>query len=154
MSAAMRTLGDTMVRTRMLRSQRILIIVVLLLIALMLHLSMCDWVLFNFVSMDSVQGYEHPRHASLLTFRHASPQYSKNTGLVSSVFVGRAEALLFGALVPILLIMLAAYLFIGAGHSSRAKRGLCLTCRYDLRTSPQPLAQCPECGTPATLSRA
>lgn len=128
----------------MLRSQRIFLIVGLLLIAALLHFRMCDWVFRSKVDRSWTEGFR-PIQSLLFTWRHSD---NTHTGLITRWYFWPAEAIALGVAAPLLLVLAAGYLMLGARRSSRAMRGQCVTCGYDLRAAPGPLAKCPECGTP------
>jgi hypothetical protein len=128
----------------MLPSQRILLAVSLLLIAWVLHVSLCDWVI-NGPIMGG-DGGQRPIW-SWHEVRGAPGAIPTYTGVYTQRHAGRTESLLLGIIVPLLLITLVVYLYLGWRRDRRVACGLCAACGYDLRGVPESTRKCPECGT-------
>ena len=153
----------------MLRSQRILIATGLLVIAWILHVNMCEWVFNSSVQLYSFNGVpvftpicvwiRQPPPSSPATVVAAPgpmqppspPPRPVYTGVLTQAYVGRTEAVVIGIVLPLLLVMLVAYLSLGWRRDVRSMRGLCATCGYDLRGvavgADASTTKCPECGT-------
>lgn len=155
----------------MLRSQRILVIVGLLVAAWLLHVNMCDWAIARTMTYWS-PGSTAYRNSIILGWESSPAQNTnavpspglmtgvvaydvKVTGVLMERSVSWREALLVGVMLPLALLFAAGYLWLGGRRASRVSRGLCTKCGYDLRGGrgsavTGPLAKCPECGTPVS----
>jgi hypothetical protein len=132
----------------MLRSQRILLILMFVFVAWLLHTNTCEWVFRRQVSPErplcawthdsaSINPATAPRPL------HLFPQV---TGLIAQV--DHTTALVAGVAAPLLLLACAVYLILGWKTAARLQGRCCLKCGYDLRGLTGPLIKCPECGTP------
>jgi hypothetical protein len=147
----------------MLRSQRILVTLGLLLLAWLLHVNLCDWAFKKRLPWINEGGASRYLHTIIWTWTHeqptgpapvqprfapVQPQLSPNayTGLLTQARVDRADAVVFGMALPLALVMLVMYLRLGWRRDARRRRGLCEACGYDLRGAAQADAPCPECG--------
>jgi hypothetical protein len=132
----------------MLKSQRILVFTGLLVLAWLLHVLLCDWVIREPYKAES----------RIITWNHgpilvgggvANPEHF--TGLCAFNKEGRGVAVVFGIVLPLALIGTDIYLLLGWRHQARLDGGLCPQCGYDLRGAPPeagaaPGRGCPECG--------
>jgi hypothetical protein len=134
----------------MLLSQRIVLIVGLLVVAWLLHVNLCDWK----INEGVLAGDDHHREicAWVTTEDAATPGSAipkdAYTGLFTERDVGFAESFTLGVVGPLLLLLLVTCLLLGARHASRVQHGLCIKCGYDLRGLNGASARCPECGIP------
>jgi hypothetical protein len=78
-------------------------------------------------------------------FARAGAEKTRNGNLVSAVVIRVPHWLLVALLAPMPVI----YYVRRARNRHRTAQGLCLTCGYDLRASPD---RCPECGTECATS--
>ena len=151
----------------MLRSQRILLVVGLLLVAWLLHVNFCEWVWKETVTTTFGNASVRP-YAPICAWVHdpqaagppvitgvgpggptatrPGPTRPSYIGLFTQNYTGRTESVLLGIIVPLLLTMLVMYLGLGWRRDARVARGLCAGCGYDLRGLKEPSARCPECG--------
>ena len=126
----------------MIRSQRILIAIVLPLLALILHTTLCEW---RFKA--SITSSRH-----LLVYRHSQQQQAPglrrgmkvNTGLFSQGG-NRELAAIVGIAAPLMLLVTDGYLLLGWRFQRAVARGRCPHCGYDLSGTEHTL--CPECGS-------
>ena len=139
----------------MVRSQLILLNVSLLVIACMLHFSLCDWLFNDTLLVNDRQQvpiwlWKATSGTQVVTGGRLSgstaPTY---TGVFTHAYAGRTESLLFGIVAPLLLVTVVVYLNLSWRRDARVARGLCAVCAYDLRGTPQTATKCPECGTNA-----
>jgi hypothetical protein len=129
-------------RRRMPKSQRILVFAGLLVLAWILHVLLCDWVIKEPCKAESrIIAYNHGRVPILGGM--ANPYHY--TGLFAFSDDGRGFAVVFGIVLPLALIGTDVYLLLGWRHDARIERGLCPQCGYDLRGA-APGSGCPECG--------
>ncbi len=110
------------------RSQRITVLIVIGLVAWLLHVSLCDW----FLGVNE-RGYRIFAVPRLI-------------GLCAQSGTGPTVASIFGLVVPVALVGLGVYLWLGWRHEERRAGGLCPRCGYDLRGSGGSGRVCPECG--------
>ncbi len=147
----------------MLPRQRQLIAISLVLLALILHLTLCAWKFGGMVwaspngqaTQMGIVGWTTTytpsaavRNASIPP-APATTRYAAYWGMYSRVGVDLPTAATLGVALPLALLMLDAYLIIGWRHSAKVRRRICTNCGYDLRAapaSPTPGAKCPECG--------
>ena len=143
----------------MLRSQRIIIIIGLALIAWLLHVNMCDWAFRRLVTTYSTGGggrytlicgwATEPVASTRTPAAPMPPNISMVdvhvTGLLAQQGISRREAMLVGIVLPVAMLTAALCLWLGVRHAGRIARGLCANCGYDLKGSPD-AAKCPECG--------
>ena len=118
---------------RMTRSQRILIVVFLPVMAWLLNVTHCNWVYRWRSGGSSVIIYEHDDARTV------------RTGILAQPGVNPSAAALIGLAVPLTLLALDVYIVLGWRRAARVARGLCAKCGYDLRGTE---SKCPECGTP------
>jgi predicted RNA-binding Zn-ribbon protein involved in translation (DUF1610 family) len=139
----------------MLRSQRILVTLGLLFLAWLLHVNLCEWMFkerLPWVREGDISRYVH---TIICVWTHEQPPSTTQarlspqayTGLVTQARVDRADAVVFGMALPLTLVMLVMYLWLGWRRDARRRRGLCEACGYDLRGASRTDAPCPECGT-------
>ncbi len=124
----------------MLKSQRILLIGGLILIACSLHMTLCEWIFrVRGVPWEPVE---------IIEYRHRIPDGPDLfTGLLAAPNVSHPVAVLVGVIVPLTLLGLVLFLVLGWRHGERLNRGLCPSCAYNLRgNSDKPADVCPECG--------
>jgi len=136
----------------MLLSQRILLIAGLLVIAWLLHVNLCDWMvngqpmrrqgaqqqeILAWVATETTHGTGDPTTTyTTYTF----------TGLFTELGVGYTASFALGVIVPLALVLLVGCLLLGARPAIRRQRGLCAKCGYDLRGLNGTSTKCPECG--------
>ncbi|MHC4218671.1 MAG: hypothetical protein ACYSU7_09485 [Planctomycetota bacterium] len=126
----------------MVRSQRILIGISLPLIALFLHATLCAWKWKGRTDpAKPILVYHHRENPGL-----ASYGITPASGLFSQS--GSVEvAVLFGVVVPLVLCVADAYLFLGWRYQAAVRRGRCPNCGYDRKGDrSEPARRCPECG--------
>jgi hypothetical protein len=149
-------LDDAATIKRMLRSQRILVTIGFVLLAWLLHTNLCEWVYKEQLPYGSSGGVATYWHSILWARTHKlppaampTPGHSRNsyTGIVTDFGVNPGDAVVFGIALPLTLLMLVAYSWLGWRRDARAARGLCPVCGYDLRGASEPSAACPECGS-------
>ena len=128
-------------RPRMSRSQRILVFVSALVLAWMLHVLLCNWVVRAPArSASRIVAYDHGQ----FPIPGIVNPLSHYTGLFASDRDGRNFAIVFGVVVPLALLCVDGYLLLGWRRAARLERGRCPKCGYDLRGKHD--AGCPECG--------
>ncbi len=130
----------------MIRSQRVLMAVGLLVVAGTLHAMLCEWDYHHTSTtrMPCIVGYKHEPAVAQSRGRSRHNWY---TGLFAEPDVGKGIAVVFGVITPLVLVALDAYLLLGWRHAARMARGLCPRCGYDLRgTGHRNAGRCPECG--------
>ena len=110
----------------MIKSQRILIAIVLPMLAFILHITMCEWELLN----QGRFGNE------LLAFW--------GRGLFGQRSSTHLSAVVLGVLVPLTLLAVDGYLILGWRFQRAVARGRCPHCGYDLSGTDH--EACPECG--------
>jgi len=129
---------------RMLKSQRILVFVSLLMFAWMLHVTYCDW------HWRYDRGHLVRPFPGIVAFRvdriagsggSAEPIYA---GLFRGKEIGQQTAVCMGVIMPLALVCFDAYLLLGWRYDSRVRRGVCPACGYNLRGKLKD--GCPECG--------
>ena len=141
----------------MLRSQRILLIIGLLIIAWLMSVNVCDWV-FNDEIDRRVGSQQREIWAWVASERPVLDFEGKTvigtvksyTGLFTEAGVNHTVSFTLGVIAPLLMLLAVMYLLLGARHAARVKRGLCIKCGYDLRGLKEPAARCPECGAATT----
>ena len=121
----------------MLRAQRILIIIALLGAAALLHMLLCEWS-WNTSRMAPIIGdrFIYTRDDGVEVYRFRGVFHDGN--------VERGDAIVFGIVTPLLMIVASVVLLIGGRHSQRVTAGRCLKCGYDLKGNFD--QGCPECG--------
>jgi hypothetical protein len=124
----------------MLRSQRRLVACGLVLAAVLLHVNLCEWK-FRSVARPYDGTARRYRQQPIGGWSNESTLYR---GLVSDTDVDLADAVVFGIVAPMGLMMTLAYLWMGWRREARVRRGLCAACGYDLRG--REAGPCPECG--------
>jgi hypothetical protein len=126
----------------MLKSQRILVFIGLLVLAWLLHVLLCDWVIKEpYKAGSRIIAWNHgpiPIGGGV-----ANPEHY--TGLCAFNKEGRGAAVVFGIVLPLALLGADVYLLLGWRYQARLDRGLCPQCGYDL-SGQLPGAGCPECG--------
>ncbi len=110
----------------MIKSQRILIAIALPLLALILHITMCEWELLNKGRFGN----------DLLAFWGRGLFVQRSSTHVSAVVLG--------ILVPLTLLAVDGYLILGWRFQRAVAQGRCPHCGYDLSGTDH--TQCPECG--------
>jgi hypothetical protein len=136
----------------MLRSQRALVFFGLLVAAFMLHVLLCDW-RWKRVFTGSPD-YSPPVVTCVQTERPGGPGQAwrtSRTGIFAARWISGGDAIVFGIVLPFVLLGLDGYLLLGWRHAARLERGACPVCGYDLRgappeVGPAPGKGCPECG--------
>ena len=112
----------------MTTTARIMLVITFLVVALGLHLVLCQW------SMT------WPVGNPVITMEYDDDRMR----LFSTQDVTRADAMTFGVAMPVLLTGIAIALFVDTLARRRLKPGQCTRCRYDLRGHDGDT--CPECG--------
>ena len=155
----------------MTRSQRILIVVGLPLLAWVMHGLLCEWAYKTTSRSMATARIVAYRHEVAITSRAVprrvtQPSNTRRsvvppprgraafTGLFAQSGVGEGFAVTFGVVVPLALLGLNAFLLLGWRHAARLARHGCPDCGYDLRGNLDPITsrphgRCPECGTGA-----
>ena len=136
-----------------LKSQRLIVLVGLPLVALILHTTFCDWhfrhrVSSSLVTRARIVGFaQDDPTASLTNPRGRAGRFSIVTGLYSPWRASRSLSIVCGVVVPLTLVGITLYLHFGWRHTGRITRGLCPKCSYDLCGDDEtPKNVCPECG--------
>jgi len=136
----------------MIRSQRIFIGLSLPALAWPLHVNMCDFVYKAQIPLNAQSARSnlavYVPHQPILVWRHTVPSISY-TGLITQRDTSRPVAAIFGVVLPITLLLLDAYLWLGWRRGRLISLGPCPHCQYDLRGQRND-AKCPECGKPVT----
>lgn len=130
-----------MARIPILKSQALLVLIGLPVLALTLHLTFCEW---HWKAILGTVGNTTYNRRELLSFSHGAipPSASMRSGLFARHSVEAAK--LCGIIIPLALLAVQTYLVLGWRYQARARRGLCPNCGYDLKgAKSQP---CPECG--------
>lgn len=112
----------------MATSTRLVLLITFVIVALFLHLTICQWSL------------TWPAGEPLITITTETDRM----GLFSRGAIEPVDGLVFGVAAPILLIGLAVALSFEWHSKARALRGGCPGCGYDLRACGH--GPCPECG--------
>ena len=124
-------------RTRMLRSQAMLVFFSLLVLAILLHMLLCEW--------QYKVRHDPDIHVRIVAYHHTgSGRGFLYTGLFADYRVSAGMAIVYGIAVPLALLCVDAYLLLGWLNLAHVRRGFCQSCGYDLRGSPD--GGCPECG--------
>ena len=124
----------------MTKSQRILVLVGLILLAWSLNITFCEWIFrVPGVPWEPVE---------IIEYRHRiADGPDLFTGLLAAPDVSRPIAVFLGIIVPLTLLGFALFLVLGWRHQGRLIRGLCPECGYNLRGDrDKPVDTCPECG--------
>ena len=123
----------------MIKSQRMLIVIVLPLLALILHTTFCEW-RFKARANPSrpILAYQHEQQRGIGGLR-----YFPHSGLFSQG-TSRELAVIVGIVAPLLLLATDVYLLLGWRFQRAVARGRCPHCGYDLSGTDHTL--CPECG--------
>jgi len=128
--------------------QRVMVIVVLALLALMLHTGLCEWEWDHegFVDGQSLLiGWTTPR--DIQSRNNMYPGLIRVTiyhGILNEEKVSVADAYVFGIALPALLLTCAAYLAMGWRRARRREHGQCVRCGYELNFDYT--KRCSECG--------
>lgn len=139
----------------MTRAQRIFIALGVPLLALALHLSLCDWhyktAELSFRYNTSIDSHIPMRYAIWThTERDPTSRAVITTGLTTDPWTDRGTAVAWGVFVPLTMIAGDICWLLGWRRRSRLAAGCCAACGYDLRASTAD--KCPECGTPTASS--
>jgi hypothetical protein len=104
---------------RMTRPQRILISIFLPIVALLTHVTYCDW-----TWRETIPGGRNPARIIRPLFAITEAQASgiAATGLMTGAGIGQEAAFWFGVIVPLTLLSLWAYLMLGWRHRGRIAR--------------------------------
>ena len=140
-----------------LRSQRILVLVSLLLISTLLHTLFCEWQYKVPVGVGLFRNTD-TTDARILVYNHLDAPVDPGRGVVfytvSGLLIQQKPpyvSILCGLIVPLFLLGLDLYLILGWRYQGRIERGLCPKCKYDLRGTDH--ESCPECGIPTSRAR-
>ena len=124
----------------MIKSQRILIAIVLLLLALILHTTLCEW---RFKA--SIASFRH-----LLVYQHEQQPPRPRRGMkfaytgLFSQGNNRELAVIVGIVAPLMLLATDVYLILGWRFQRAVAQRRCPQCGYDLSGTDH--EACPECG--------
>ena len=123
----------------MLKSQRRLVFISLLVAAWMLNVLLCDW---HYRYWPTRSGFHR-----IACYRHKEDASGRrtNTGLAARYGIDGGIAAVLGVVLPLGLLAADAYLLLGWRHAARLRKGCCPQCGYDLQGLP-PDRKCPECG--------
>lgn len=131
----------------MLRAQRIVLMVGLVVIALLLHVNACQW------RWRALGWQETTGNAVIVFWTEHPPANAAGAPLLGGVAASRYTAIfpdagvpegnrfvavVAGIVAPLALLMIVAMLGLGWRYQERVRRGLCATCGYDLRGHPAP----------------
>lgn len=136
----------------MTKGQRILIVVGSLLLAWILHTSLCEWVVNESRSQPSLRVLGFLSEEPTQTTTSGSPQPARKyfTGLKvegQNLNPDPAMGIVFGVVTPLAIVMWVSFLALGWRHQSRVGRGLCPKCGYDIKgDGEEPADRCSECG--------
>jgi hypothetical protein len=122
-------------------------------LAIALHLSLCDWHYKARLSFFSSTGDSHILMRSTIwarTERDPTSIAIVTTGLTTGLWIDRGTAVVWGVFVPLTMIAGDICWLLGWRRRSRLAAGCCAACGYDLRAATSD--KCPECGT-STASR-
>ena len=138
----------------MTRGQRRIILIGLPAIAWCIHVFLCDWKYKTTrLGINAIVLFvEHDETVPFL-LQVTGPRQDTTggtigrptfTGIYPDRLVSRPTGALAGILLPMALVTLAGWLWLGWRHDDRDEHGLCVECGHDLRGIEH--ATCPECG--------
>jgi hypothetical protein len=134
----------------MLRSQRILVACGLVGVAVLLHVSLCEWVFREGLPSETRENFRSYLQRPIAAWKHTADPTALTqvrggafTGVVSDTRIDPAIAVIFGVALPAGLVFTLAYLALGWRREGRVGRGLCPKCGYNRRGA---AGRCPECG--------
>jgi hypothetical protein len=141
-----------------LRSQRILLFLTLLVLAVLLHTMLCEWhykvraqgVTKVIADDGAILAVQHGMQMFNTIGRGGAPGPARPALVYTGLFRQRDSmslAIIFGVVAPIALLVGNIYLLLGWRHQDRLRRGLCPKCKYNLEAGASgTTAKCPECG--------
>ena len=142
-------------------TQRVMLIVGMLLVATLLHIRFCDWMLGEKVpptlyggsavvlgwEVETTEPYVQPadrRPRSTAALRATGQNMVIKWGIVAERGRSVEDAIVYGTATPSLLLLFVLVLIVGIRSHRRRARGACLKCGYELHFNYD--AGCPECG--------
>src|SRR5687768_11205503 len=128
----------------MTRLQRIFLAICLPLFAWLLHISHCDWHYNDQVLLSPPADSGRSTPIWIRQRFDLGSRVTLTTGIVAQPQVERQTALLWGILLPLILLAGDVFFMLGFRTRHRRERGLCTVCGFDLRGTSD---RCPECGT-------